>query len=213
MGRRALGLRDPGPREPLRRRSRQRTPPGGPALTEAIRKTHARWQGRPVSWCSDGWRAYPKAITHAYRQAVRTGRRGRPPLRVPEGLSLIQTIKHRDRHGRLLSVETRASIGAALVEQQPVPVHIERLNGALRDRLACLTRKTHAFAKSAQTWDALFGLALFEHGWLRAHPALSQPSTVPGRYYERRTPAMAIGLTDHRWFWREFLTMKATVSS
>ena len=76
-------------------------------LTEAIRKTHARSQGRPVSWCSYGWRAYPKAITHAYRQAVRTGRRGRPPLRVPEGLSLIQTIKHRDRHGRLLSVETR----------------------------------------------------------------------------------------------------------
>jgi IS1 family transposase len=181
-------------------------------LTEAIRKTYyARSQGRPVSWCSDGWRAYPKAITHAYRQAVRTGRRGRPPLRVPEGLSLIQTIKHRDKRGRPLSVETRASIGAVLVEQ-PVPVHIERLNGALRDRLACLTRKTHAFAKSAQTWDALFGLALFEHNWLRAHPALSQPSTVAGRYYQRRTPAMAIGLTDHCWSRPEFLTTKATVS-
>jgi IS1 family transposase len=181
-------------------------------LTEAIRKSHARSRGRPVSWCSDGWRAYPKAITHAYRQAVRTGRRGRPPLRVPEGLSLIQTIKHRDKHGRLLSVKTRASIGAALVKQ-PVAVHIERLKGVLRDRLACLTRKTHAFAKSRQTWDALFGLALFEHNWLRAHPALSQPSIVPGRYYERRTPAMAIGLTDHRWSWQEFLTKKVTVSS
>lgn len=166
-----------------------------------------------MSWCSDGWRAYPKAVTHAYRRPVRTGRRGRPPLGVPEGLSLIQTIKHRDKkHGRLLSVETRASIGAALVEQ-PVPVHIERLNGVLRDRLACLTRKTHAFAKSAQTWDALFGLALFEHNWLRAHPALSQPSGVPRRYYERRTPAMAIGLTDHLWSWPEFLTTKATVIS
>ena len=82
-------------------------------LTEAIRKTYyARSQGRPVSWCSDGWRAYPKAITRAYRQAVRTGRRGRPPLRVPEGLSLIQTIKHRDKRGRLLSVETRAIASA-----------------------------------------------------------------------------------------------------
>ena len=93
-----------------------------------------------------------------------------------------------------------------------MPVHIERLNGVLRDRLACLTRKTHAFAKSTSTWDALFGLALFEHNWLRTHPALSQPSTVPGRYYERRTPAMAIGLTDHRWSWREFLSTKATAS-
>ena len=164
-----------------------------------------------MSWCSDGWRAYPKAIRRAYRQAVRTGRRGRPPLVVPEGVSLTQTIKHRDEHGRLLSVEIRATIGATEVEQ-PVPVHIERLNGVLRDRLACLTRKTHAFAKSTSTWDALFGLALFEHNWLRAHPALSQPSTMPGRYYQRRTPAMAIGLTDHRWSWREFLTTKAIVS-
>ena len=95
-----------------------------------------------------------------------------------------------------------------------MPVHEERLNGVLRDRLACLTRKTHAFAKTVRTWDALFELALFEHNWLRVHPALSQPSTVlPGRYYERRTPAMVIGLTDHRWSWREFLTTKAIVSS
>jgi hypothetical protein len=101
---------------------------------EAIRKAHARSRGQPVSWCSDGWRAYPKAITHAYRQAVRTGRRGRPPLVVPEGVSLTQTIKHRDEHGRLLSVEIRATIGATEVAQ-PVPVHIERLNGVLRDRL------------------------------------------------------------------------------
>ena len=184
---------------------------------EAITKAHARSRGQPVSWCSDGWGAYPKAIRRAYRRPVKTGRRGRPPLVVPEGVSLTQTIKHRDEHGRLLSVEIRPTIGAAAAEeveqQQPVPVHIERLNGALRDRLACLTRKTHAFAKSTSTWDALFGLALFEHNWLRSHPALSQPSTVPGRYYERRTPAMAIGLTDHHWSWRELLTTKATVSS
>jgi IS1 family transposase len=180
---------------------------------EAIRKVHARSGGQPVSWCSDGWRAYPKAITHVYRRPVRTGRRGRPPLRVvPEGLALTQTIKHRDEHGRLLSVETRATIGAAAVEQ-PVPVDEERFNGVLRDRLACLRRKTHAFTKSVPTWDALFGMAIFEHDWLRPHPALSQPSTTPGRRYERRTPAMAIGLSDHRWSWQEFLTTKASVSS
>jgi IS1 family transposase len=179
---------------------------------EAVRKAHARSRGRPVSWCSDGWRAYPKAITHAYRRPVRTGRRGRPPLRVPEGVSLTQTIKRRDEHGRLLGIETRATIGAPV--EQPAPVHEERLNGVLRDRLACLTRKTHAFAKTVRTWDALFGLALFEHDWLRVHPALGQPSsTVLGRHYERRTPAMAIGLTDHCWSWQEFLTTRAIASS
>ena len=179
--------------------------------SEAIAKVHARSGGQPVGWCSDGWRAYPEAIRRTYRQPVRTGRPGRPPLRVPEGLSLTQTIKHRDEHGRLLEVETRAAIGAAI--EHPVPVHIERLNGVLRDRLASLTRKTHAFAKTVPMWDALFRVVVFEHNWLRPHPALSQPSTTPGRRYERRTPAMAIGLSDHRWSWREFLTTKATVSS
>jgi hypothetical protein len=41
--------------------------------------------------------------------------------------------------------------------------HVERLNGALRDRLNALTRKTHAFAKRDVTWDALLGLQLFDH--------------------------------------------------
>ena len=42
----------------------------------------------------------------------------------------------------------------------------------LRDRPACLTRKTHAFAKAASTWDALPEVVLFEHNWLRQPPAL-----------------------------------------
>jgi hypothetical protein len=67
-----------------------------------------------------------------------------------------------------------------------------------RDRLAALRRKTHAFAKTAQTWDALFGLSVFEHNWLRDHPALRGPSPTAGRRYERRTPAMEVGLSDHR---------------
>ena len=86
-------------------------------------------------------------------------------------------------------MEVCATIGAAV--ERPALVHGERLNGVLRDRLACLTRKTHPFAKTASAWDAPFGLALLEHNWLRAHPALGQPSsTVPGRCHERRTPAM-----------------------
>ena len=142
---------------------------------------------------------------------MRTGRRGRPPLRVPDGLALTQTIKQCDAHGRLLEVETRTTIGA------PVPrtrtVHVERLNGVLRDRLGALTRKTHAFAKTADTWDALLGLVVFEHNWLRPHPALRRPSEHPDRRYDRRTPAMVLGLTDHRWTWPEFLARHAPLTS
>jgi hypothetical protein len=67
-----------------------------------------------------------------------------------------------------------------------------------RQRLAALRRKTHAFAKKASTWDALLGLSVFEHNWLREHPALSRPSITSERRYQRRTPAMEVGLSDHR---------------
>ena len=149
-------------------------------------------------------------LTRAYRRPVPTGQRGRPPLRVPDGLALTQTIKHRDEHGRLLEIETRATIGVPV--PRPATVHVERLNGVLRDRLGCLTRKTHAFAKLAETWDALLGLAVFEHNWLRPHPALRHPSGTPARRYDPYTPAMALGLTDHPWTWTEFLTMQVSIS-
>ncbi len=55
-------------------------------------------------------------------------------------------------------------------------VHVERLNGALRDRLNALTRKTHAFAKRDATLDALVGLQLFDHNFQRAHQALRLPA-------------------------------------
>jgi hypothetical protein len=174
----------------------------------------SRWLGTPMAG-KPTQRLYPARLP---RRPVRTGRVGRPPPRVPEGLSLTQTIKHRDERGRLLEVERRTTIGtAAAAVQQPCSSRCRCISSGsmgwvFRDRLAALTRKTHAFAKTAQTWDALFGLSIFEHNWLRNHPALRGPSPTAGRRYERRTPAMEVGLTDHRWSWREFLTTKLTIS-
>lgn len=81
-------------------------------------------------------------------------------------IALTQAIKHR-KVRRLQRVEVRAVFGE--LATLPHAVYLERLNGALRDRLGCLTRKTHAFAKDAKTWDALFSVALFAHNWLRPH--------------------------------------------
>src|SRR5258708_4119429 len=80
------------------------------------------------------------------------------------------------------------------------------LLGALRDRLNALTRKTHAFAKRDDTWDALVGLQLFDHHFHRAHLALRQPLEEGKRRYRQQSPAMALGLTDHLWSFQELLT-------
>ena len=183
----------------------------GDLAARAIRLAHRRSHGRPLAWCGDGWQPYAAIIRRLYRRPVRTGKRGRPPLRVPAGVRLTQAVKRRDRRGRLQAVAVRPTIGPALA--QPHPVHVERLNGVLRDRLNCLTRKTHAFAKTPEAWDAAVGLALFEHNWLRGHVALREPIVAPDRRYRPRTPAMAIGLTDHRWTWQEFFTTRAPSTS
>lgn len=182
-------------------------PRAAPLAEAVVRQTRQRTKGRAgVAYVSDGWKPYAETIALTYCDREPSGiRPGWDILRPTEGIRLTQAVKH--RHGRRLErVEVRATIGEPV--DLPYPVHLERLNGTLRDRLGCLTRKTHGFAKDVASWDALFRLALFEHNWLRPHRALRRPLPQPvaGRRYEQRSPAMALGLTDHLWSWQEFLS-------
>jgi IS1 family transposase len=183
---------------------------GDDLVERAVALTVVRTQGHPLSWCSDGWRGYAAILRRAYRQPMRTGQRGRPALVVPPEVRLTQTIKHRGEHGKLLSVEFRAALGEGVCE--PATVHIERVNGTLRDRLNALTRKTHAFAKRDATWDALVHLQLFEHNWIRPHRALRLLMNTKPLRYQPRTPAMALGLSEHPWSWITFLTTSLWLS-
>ena len=126
-------------------------------IEQAVTTTAQRTHQRELHWWSSGWHGYRSILERAYRKRVLTGKRGRPRLVVPESVSLMQTVKHRDEHGRLLSGEIRAALGVAM--EPAGTIHVERLNGALRDRLNALTRKTHAFGKRDDTWDALVGEA------------------------------------------------------
>ena len=179
-------------------------------LKQAVTTTVERTHQRPLAWFSDGRHGYRSILVRAYREPVRTGQRGRPRLVVPETLSLTQNVKHRDEHGRLVCVEIRAALGAAM--EPAGTVHVERLNGALRDRLAALTRKTHAFAKRDETWDGLLGLQLFDHNFQRPHRALRLPVADGVRRYQHRSPAMALGLTDHRWSFVELVTTRLPIT-
>src|SRR5207248_3312458 len=130
-------------------------------------QTRRRTAGeRGVPWVSDGWAPDAETIDAVYRDEQPTANARFTRLVRTPGVTLTQAIQHR-RGRRLVRVAGRATIEAAV--PQPDAVHVERFNGVLRDRLACLTRKTHAFAKTSATGDALVGLALFAHNWLDAH--------------------------------------------
>jgi hypothetical protein len=180
-------------------------------VATAVAETAERTQQAAFAWSSDGWQGYPAILAHQSRRPVYSGQRGRPRLVVPAALQLPQQIKHRDPRGRLISIEGKAVFGLPLA--QPGTVHGERLNGTLRDRLNALTRKTHAFAKCDATWDALLGLPVFEHNWLRPHRALRLPLEQAPQRYARRSPAMALGLTDHIWSWAVLLTTPIPITS
>jgi hypothetical protein len=173
-----------------------------------VRATRVRTAGHVgIAWISDGWAPYAETIADTYCDpiAVSSGGRVWAVLHRTPGVRLTQVVKHR-RGRRLDHVEVRATLGAPV--DQPHTVHVERFNGVLRDRLGCLARKTHAFAKDPALWDAAVALLLFEQNWLRPHPALRQPVPEPTghRRYLRRTPAMLLGLADRPWSWLDFLT-------
>ena len=151
-------------------------------IERAVTSTVARTRHRPLWWCSAGWQGDRSMLVRAYRKRVRTGKRGRPAGGGAETVTLTQTVKHRDAHGRLLSVEIRAALGAGM--EPTSRVHVERLDGALRERINALTRKTHAFAKQRGPFRlSLVGLQFFDHNFHRAHRALRLPSEEGVRRY------------------------------
>jgi len=159
---------------------------------EVVTKTRERTQGQVgIPYVSDGWEPYVTTITTTYAEREPSGIRDRwDILRPTEGIRLTQAVKHRGPEGtprRLERVEVRATIGEPI--DQPYAVHLEWLNGTLRDRLNCLTRKTPGFAKEVASWNALFRLSIFEQNWLRPHIALRVPLPEPcdGRLYFQRT--------------------------
>lgn len=166
--------------------------------------------------CVDGLASYVTAFTRASRRAVRTGRAGRPRLVEEPGLLLGQVVKH--RVGRCVAGVTRRvirgtaeAIAAVLLATGTGTgintAYIERLNATFRGAIPALTRRGRAIARTRATLQAgmdLVGCAYnfcWEHDSLRL--AGAEGSTAKWR---SRTPAMAAGLTDHRWTMRELLS-------
>jgi hypothetical protein len=82
-------------------------------------------------------------------------------------------------------------------------VFIERLNLTLRHLVAALRRRTWALAYTGRGLRWRVALAAGYYNFCRPHQAL-RVSPGAGRC-RGRTPAMALGVTGHRWPVREFI--------
>jgi hypothetical protein len=191
--------------------------------TAVVAATKARVAGIPA-FCSAGFpcsRAALSAAFHVVLTFARTGKRGRPRLPVcaphPE-LSYGQVVKPKQQ-GNLLTLSTRVVLGAERLTHLGLTIStalVERVHLTWRQALAPLGRKTYSFCKARarlrqrgvffQTFDNV------------ARPPMSLRQQLPLRERTRhgairprwreRTPAMAAGVTDHVWTFRELLTAK-----
>lgn len=160
---------------------------------------------------------FAEVFGYAYRPA-RQGKVGRPPglrYRIARTQAHVQIVKQR-LGKRLVSAYVRLAHGSwkrvkrelwRLGYQQPNTSAIERRNATARRMDACSVRKTLAFARTPETRNARGAWGMCVYNWTRDHCSLRRPLAEPqGRHkYEKRSPAMAAGLTDHLWIVPELL--------
>lgn len=189
-------------------------------LVHLIDRVRACALCRPLLFCADGWRAYLPAIQSRFREALPTGRRGRPRLRAWDAVCIAQGVKQYAQ-GHVVGVMRRIVQGTphqveALLQQTQAggvinTAYVERLNATLRARLANLVRRSRALARQPQTLQqGLYWIGTV-YNFCTYHESLCLPLYVGRagrRHWVWRTPAMAAGLTDHRWSVQELLTYR-----
>jgi transposase-like protein len=186
-------------------------------LTALLQKVRACALCRPLLVCVDGWRAYPGVLHKVFREAVPSGGRGRPHLRLWDGLVIAQVIKQYE-HGRVIGVLHRIAQGtplhvAALLHHTQGggvinTAFIERLNATFRARLCNLVRRGRSLAQQVSTLHHGVYWVGTIYNFCTFHRSLRRPLLIGSRgrvHWAQRTPAMAAGITDHRWTVQELL--------
>jgi IS1 family transposase len=193
------------------------------ATHELVRDFHRRTGGRIMRlMTSDEYPVYATAIRETYGQVVtppRTGRRGRPrkPHTVMPPEVTYATVHKVRENNRVVDVSTRVVFGtlvavalallASAVSFAVNTCFVERHNGTDRNRCSRKVRKSYAFSKDWDTHRAATMFSYFSYNFCWPVETLRQKD-ADGRW-QRRTPAMAAGLTDQVWPLSEWLAFPA----
>jgi IS1 family transposase len=163
---------------------------------------------------TDGWKAYRPALLHVlgivYRRRRRgkVGRKPKPRLVAPKHLFYAQVVKVRNPAGRIVEVSRRVIFGGPRrfgkqlrLRQLGTTIQtafMERWYGTLRGLVAPLRRRTRCLSWSPTRHRGKVWLLVSLYNFVMPHKSLRQGRT-------QRTPAMAIGLTDHVWSYQEYI--------
>jgi IS1 family transposase len=172
---------------------------------------------------SDGLKLYFYALTAHFGTWAETAGKQTRQWRIHAQLLYGQVVKHYRRR-RLIRVERHALLGsrdrltAALRSSGGSgtiqTAFVERLNLTARQAVTALTRRTWGVAQSSA--ELIFHLEWWRayYHFTRPHMSLSEPLAEPRlrggkrlpQHFRSRTPAQAVGVTDHRWTIVELLS-------
>src|SRR5712691_417024 len=191
--------------------------------TEVVAVTKARVAGMPA-FCRDGFPCYLPALIAAFHVVTtfaRTGKRGRPrqPVCAPHPDLISGQLGKQKQHGTLLTLSTCVVLGAERLTHLGLTIStalVEWVHLTLRQALAPLARKTSSFCKDRERLRQRVVFFQAFYNVARPHMSLRQPLPPQERTHHgairprwrEHTPAMAAGLTDHVWTFRELLTAK-----
>jgi IS1 family transposase len=178
-----------------------------------IAQVVARAQQLPL-FLTDGWKAYTAAllqvvgVVYRPRRRGHVGRKPKPRLVAPKTLFYAQVVKVRNKAGQVVEVSRRVvhsgprRFGKQLRLRQLgetiQTAFMERWYGTLRGLVAPLRRRTRCLSWSRVRHRGKVWLMVSLYNFVMPHKSLRQGRTP-------RTPAMAIGLTDHVWSYREYI--------
>jgi transposase-like protein len=162
--------------------------------------------GKRLLLISDGLRHYRTTAAQVFRIARPTGRRGGVPQRAWPGLVLVQIVKTTRgtiwqpwsrtdlRRGKRIGWVVRRTRGCTVASTAA----IERLNATLRERCAAWARRSRHLGQRVDAVEPLLYLMGAVYNFCTEHGSLQQ------------TPAMAAGITGHRWSVGELVTYRVT---
>lgn len=173
---------------------------------------------RPLLIATDGFNIYLSAIGRVFRTR-RPASWGRPRWWPWEQLVVTQVMHSRRGqrgHFRQVLVQGTPAQWSRLMAlshggQTIHSAFIERLNATFRQRLAGLARRSRALFRQPATLAAALFLTGCVYNFCTDHASLRLPLSLGAsgrRHWVQRTPALAAGLTDHRWSVEELLRFR-----
>jgi transposase-like protein len=190
------------------------------ALLKSLAEQIRAWAlCRPMLLAVDGLKTYVKVFQAAFRTPFKERRgRGRPKLVCWPDIVIVQVVKQRTQGN--FSITRQIAQGSADLVDRLLrtsqnggvinTAYIERLNATFRQRLAPLARRSRALARTPQTLTWGMYLIGCVYNFCADHKSLRLPIYLPHNHVRcvSRTPALAAGLTDHRWSVLELLSFK-----